>query len=91
MAWQALKLRVVATPVKAKANKAIVDLLSTALPALDLPAMTTIIVSERTSAHKSVEIDGLSTENLKNRLNTKWCGDDDEDSRACFHSPECLS
>ena len=60
-----LKVRVSAPPEKGKANKAVIGLLSRAL---DLPISAISIVSGETSAHKVVQIGGLSESQVRTRL-----------------------
>ena len=58
-----MKVRVAAPPEKGKANKAVEKLLC---QSLDLPAGSVRIVAGTTSAQKTVEIDGLSIEQIRN-------------------------
>jgi len=60
-----LKIRVSAPPEKGKANDAIVKLLAGELA---LPESSISIVSGRASSRKSIQVDGISTSELLQRL-----------------------
>lgn len=60
-----LKVRVTQPPEKGKANTAVENLLCRSL---DLPAGSVRVVSGSTSPLKTVEIDGLSAEEINQRL-----------------------
>lgn len=62
----ALKIKITAPPVDGKANAALVDFLS---DVLDLPKRQIEILKGETGRNKSVEILGLSEEDLRQRLN----------------------
>lgn len=62
----ALKIKITAPPVDGKANVALVDFLS---DVLDLPKRQIEILKGETGRNKSVEILGLSEEDLRQRLN----------------------
>lgn len=61
-----LKIRVAAQPEKGKANAAVVLILATSL---GLPEKSVSVVSGKTAQHKVVEIQGLSSEQIRHRLN----------------------
>ena len=61
-----LKVRVAAQPEKGKANAAVVLVLATSL---GLPEKSVSVVSGKTSQHKIVEIQGLSSEQVRHKLN----------------------
>ena len=60
-----LLVKVTAPPVDSAANAAVIDLLSSAL---DLPKRAIRIVRGETSRTKQVEIEGLSLDQLRARL-----------------------
>lgn len=60
-----LKLRIQANPEKGKANSAVIELLSLVL---QIPKDNVSIKSGHTSSRKVVQIDGLSAEDVQNRL-----------------------
>ncbi|WP_340675327.1 DUF167 domain-containing protein [Paraperlucidibaca sp.] len=66
----ALKIRVAAQPEKGKANAAVVLVLATSL---GLPEKSVSVVSGKTSQHKVVEIQGLSNEQVRHKLNHAEC------------------
>lgn len=61
-----LKIRVAAQSEKGKANAAVVLILATSL---GLPEKSVSVVSSKTAQHKVVEIQGLSSEQIRHRLN----------------------
>ena len=61
----AIKIRVSAAPERGRANAAVERVLA---QALDLPSRSVRVVAGRTSARKSVEIFGLSLEQVRTRL-----------------------
>lgn len=61
-----LKIRVTAQPEKGKANVAVVLVLATSL---GLPEKSVSVLSGKTSQHKVVEIQGLSNDQVRHKLN----------------------
>ena len=61
-----LLVKVTAPPVDSAANAAVIDLLSSAL---DLPKRAIRIVRGETSRTKQLEIDGLTLDEIRARLN----------------------
>lgn len=62
---ETLKLRVAAPPEKGKANAAVLELLS---QVLEVPKRDIEIVSGKTSPQKTVQIEGMTKEELEKRL-----------------------
>lgn len=60
-----LKIRVTAAPEKGKANKAIIRLLSRKL---GIPASRIVLSKGTTSSNKTIEIEGLSSDELNRKL-----------------------
>lgn len=63
----ALKVRVAAPPEKGKANKAVESVVA---QVLGLPSDAVRIVSGQTSPHKVLEIDGLTLQEIKQRIDS---------------------
>jgi uncharacterized protein (TIGR00251 family) len=64
----ALKIRLQAPPVEGKANQALIRFLS---DALDLPRARISVASGETGRNKTILINGLTAEQLKERL-SEW-------------------
>jgi hypothetical protein len=62
---EALKITVSAAPEKGKANKAVEAVIC---EALDIPIGSARIISGRHSPQKTVEIDGLSLQDIRQKL-----------------------
>ena len=60
-----LKIRVTAAPEKGKANKAVIRLLSREL---GIPASRIVLTKGTTSSNKTIEVDGLSSDELNRKL-----------------------
>ena len=65
----ALKIKIVAAPEKGKANKEVLSLLS---KVLSVPIVDLSLVSGLGSAHKSLEVTGLTLDEIKQRI-SKVC------------------
>jgi len=65
-----LKIRVAAQTEKEKANAAVVLVLATSL---GLPEKSVSVISGKTAQHKVVDIQGLSNEKARNKLNYEEC------------------